>query len=88
MNRVVGKRGKSEYPPMSNAFIASKRQIAARLAVQVLAHHEPYRVSWVFFSPSSTNPNIYIGSRYIEVAPEDVIWANLAMNHYEQKVHF
>ena len=29
-----------------------------------------------------------IGNRYIEVAPEDVIWANLGMNPYEQKVHF
>lgn len=28
----------------------------------------------------------FIGNRYIEVAPEDVIWSNLGMNPYEQKV--
>lgn len=31
---------------------------------------------------------VLLGNRYIEVAPEDVIWANLGMNPYEQKVHF
>ena len=31
---------------------------------------------------------VFLGNRYIEVAPEDVIWANLGMNPYEQKVHF
>lgn len=42
--RVVG--GKTgEYPPMNSAFITFDRQIAAHLAVQVLAHHEPYRMS-------------------------------------------
>ena len=30
---------------------------------------------------------VLLGNRYIEVAPEDVIWANLGMNPYEQKVH-
>ena len=37
----------------------------------------------------STDANFifYIGNRYIEVSPEDVIWANLGMNPYEQKVH-
>ena len=87
MNRVVGKGGKSEYPPINSAFITFERQIAAHLAVQVLAHHEPYIMSWVFFL-FRLQILIYIGSRYIEVAPEDVMWANLAMNPYEQKVHF
>ncbi|KAF8814727.1 DUF221-domain-containing protein [Phlegmacium glaucopus] len=66
--RVVGKTG--DYPPMNSAFITFEKQIAAHLAVQVLAHHEPYRMS----------------NRYIEVAPDDVIWANLGMNPYEQKI--
>jgi hypothetical protein len=69
--RVVGSGGKDgDYPPMNSAFVTFERQIAAHLAVQVLAHHEPYRMS----------------NRYIEVAPEDVIWANLGMNPYEQKI--
>jgi hypothetical protein len=44
--RVVGNGGKDgEYPPMNSAFVTFERQIAAHLAVQVLAHHEPYRMS-------------------------------------------
>jgi calcium permeable stress-gated cation channel len=48
------------------------KQIAAHMAAQTLTHHEPYRMS---------------GSlKYIEVAPEDVIWNNLVMNPYERRV--
>jgi hypothetical protein len=68
--KIVGGGKGGEYPPVSSAFITFERQIAAHLAVQVLAHHEPYRMS----------------NRYIEVAPEDVIWSNLGMNSYEQKI--
>ncbi|KDR80141.1 hypothetical protein GALMADRAFT_153825 [Galerina marginata CBS 339.88] len=69
--RVVGPGGlEGEYPPLNSAFVTFNKQISAHLAVQVLAHHEPYRMS----------------NRYIEVAPNDVIWANLGMNPYEQKV--
>ncbi len=60
------------YPPLNSAFITFNRQIAAHLGIQVLLHHEPYRMS----------------GRYTEVAPDDVIWANLGMNPYEMKVHF
>jgi hypothetical protein len=28
----------------------------------------------------------FLGNRYVEVAPVDVIWSNLGMNPYEQKV--
>ncbi|KAK0474157.1 hypothetical protein IW261DRAFT_1341695 [Armillaria novae-zelandiae] len=58
------------YPPLNSAFITFNRQIAAHLGMQVLLHHEPYRMS----------------GRYTEVAPDDVIWANLGMNPYEMKV--
>ncbi|KAF9477955.1 DUF221-domain-containing protein [Pholiota conissans] len=69
--RVVGAGGPDgEYPPLSSAFVTFNRQISAHLAVQVLTHHEPYRMS----------------NKYIEVAPADVIWANLALNPYEQKI--
>ncbi|KAF8962613.1 hypothetical protein BDZ97DRAFT_1824617 [Flammula alnicola] len=70
--RVVGGGGgkEGEYPPMNSAFVTFERQIAAHLAVQVLAHHEPYRMS----------------NKYVEVAPVDVIWANLGLNPYEQKI--
>ena len=36
-----------EYPPLNSAFVTFERQISAHLAVQVLSHHEPYRMSWV-----------------------------------------
>lgn len=42
--RVVGGKD-GEYPPLNSAFITFERQIAAHLAVQALAHHEPYRMS-------------------------------------------
>ena len=42
--RVVGGKD-GDYPPMNSAFVTFERQIAAHLAVQVLAHHEPYRMS-------------------------------------------
>ena len=44
-NRVVRSGRRGEYPPMNSAFITFEKQIAAHLAVQVLAHHEPYRMS-------------------------------------------
>jgi hypothetical protein len=60
------------YPPANGAFILFNKQIAAHMAAQTLTHHEPYRMS---------------GSlKYIEVAPEDVIWKNLVMNPYERRV--
>jgi len=58
------------YPPLNSAFVTFNKQIAAHMASQVLAHHEPYRMS----------------GRYVEVSPEDVIWANLGLNLYEQQV--
>ena len=66
--RVIGAEG--DYPTMNSAFVMFNRQIAAHLAVQVLAHHEPYRMS----------------KRYIEVSPSDVIWSNLNLNPYESKI--
>ncbi|XP_006463455.1 hypothetical protein AGABI2DRAFT_225252 [Agaricus bisporus var. bisporus H97] len=62
--------GDSKYPPFNSAFVTFHKQIAAHLAVRVLTHHEPY---------SMTN-------KYNEVSPQDVIWANLNMNPYEQKI--
>ena len=60
------------YPPANGAFILFNKQLAAHLAAQTLAHHDPYRMSG--------------SSKYIEVAPGDVIWDNLVMNPYERRV--
>jgi hypothetical protein len=67
---LKGGNGEEKYPALNSAFITFNRQIAAHLAVQALAHHMPYTMS----------------SRYIEVAPSDVIHANLNLNPYEQKI--
>lgn len=34
-----------KYPPLNSVFVQFNKQIAAQLATQVLAHHEPYRIS-------------------------------------------
>ncbi|KAG6831418.1 hypothetical protein H0H87_005239 [Tephrocybe sp. NHM501043] len=64
------KKEAKSYPPINSAFITFNNQVAAHLAQQSLTHHEPYRMS----------------GKFVEVAPEDVIWANLSMNPYEQKI--
>ncbi|KAI0064338.1 DUF221-domain-containing protein [Artomyces pyxidatus] len=60
------------YPPANGAFVLFNRQIAAHLAVQSLTHHDPYRMGEA--------------SKYVEIAPEDIIWDNLGMNPYERRV--
>lgn len=69
---LLSSKGNKEYPPLNSAFITFNRQISAHLAMQALTHHEPYRMS----------------GRYIEVAPDDIIWDNLGLNPYEIKVRF
>ncbi|KII90959.1 hypothetical protein PLICRDRAFT_158404 [Plicaturopsis crispa FD-325 SS-3] len=59
-----------DYPPSSSAFITFYQQTSAHLACQALAHHEPYNMS----------------SRHVGIAPEDVVWSNLALNPYQQKM--
>ncbi|KAH6909033.1 hypothetical protein BKA70DRAFT_1476449 [Coprinopsis sp. MPI-PUGE-AT-0042] len=67
---VTGKGGPDEYAPLSSAFVTFNKQISAHLALQALPHHKPYRM----------------GARYVEIAPSDVIWSNLGLNPYEQKI--
>ena len=66
--KAVGKQ--KTYPAFNSAFITFHQQIAAHVALQVLAHHEPYRMA----------------GRWGEMSPQDVIWENLGMKTYEQKV--
>lgn len=87
-NKTNDKDARKSYPPMNSAFVTFNRQIAAHLAMQVLAHHEPYRMSMWFFAVCFFTFSTLgsTGSKYVEVSPEDVIWANLGLNPYEQKV--
>lgn len=61
---------KDYYPPLSSAFVHFNKQIAAHMAFQCLAHNRPYRMA----------------ERYIEQAPENVIWKNLSLNPYEARI--
>jgi hypothetical protein len=40
----LGNKVEGSYPAMNSAFVTFNKQISAHLAVQVLAHHEPYRM--------------------------------------------
>jgi len=60
------------YLPANAAFILFNKQIAAHIAAQTLIHNEPYVMS--------------ASQKYIEVAPEDVIWENLTMNNYDRNI--
>lgn len=59
-----------KYPPLNSVFILFNQQIGAHLAAQSLTHNEPYRMT----------------GKFTEVAPADVIWNNLSMNPYEQRI--
>ncbi|KIJ61898.1 hypothetical protein HYDPIDRAFT_176850 [Hydnomerulius pinastri MD-312] len=63
-------RPQQNYPPLNSAFVTFNQQISAHMAYRTLAHHEPYRMA----------------DRYLEVAPEDVLWGNLGMNPYEKRI--
>ncbi|CED82447.1 Uncharacterized conserved protein [Phaffia rhodozyma] len=58
------------YAPMNSAFVLFNQQIGAHMAVQSVTHNQPYTMN----------------GRYIETAPEDVIWSNLSMNPYEANI--
>ncbi|PKI85516.1 hypothetical protein MVES1_000346 [Malassezia vespertilionis] len=58
------------FPPQSSAFLMFNTQLSAHLAANSIACHEPYRMA----------------NRYVEMNPEDVIWSNLNLNPYEQKI--
>ena len=68
----IGASKGPKYPPLNGAFILFNKQIAAHMAAQCLTHHEPYRMS--------------ASLKYIEVAPDDVIWDNLTRNPYGRRV--
>ncbi|KAF9239859.1 hypothetical protein BU15DRAFT_87863 [Melanogaster broomeanus] len=70
VNKDAKVDAKETYPPLSSAFVTFNQQISAHMAYRMLAHHEPYRMS----------------DRFLEVAPDDVLWSNLGMNPYEKRV--
>ena len=55
------------YPVMKAAFIQFNNQVAAHMACQAAAHHLPKQMT----------------PRTVEIAPQDVIWDNMAINWWD-----
>jgi hypothetical protein len=63
-------QGEQTYPPLNSAFILFNSPIAAHVAALLLAHHERYRMA----------------KKYVDVAPEDVVWDNLGLDPRDTQV--
>jgi len=59
-----------DYQPVNAAFIEFNNLMAAHLFAQSLAHHTPLKMN----------------GKWLDVASEDVIWANLNMNPLQQRI--
>lgn len=59
-----------KYPLMNSAFIQFNHQVAAHMACQSAAHHLPQQMS----------------PRIVEIAPDDVIWDNMAIRWWESYI--
>jgi calcium permeable stress-gated cation channel len=59
-----------KFPAMNSAFIQFNTQLAAHMACQSVASHKP----------------MYLTPRYIETAPEDVVWDNMQLVWWQRLV--
>jgi calcium permeable stress-gated cation channel len=60
----------SQFAPMNSAFIQFNTQLAAHMACQSVASH---RV-------------MYMSPRYLETAPEDVVWGNMQLSLWQRLI--
>ncbi|CAF1438391.1 unnamed protein product [Adineta steineri] len=60
----------NKYKPINSAFIQFNTQIAAHMAVQSVAASIPLAMT----------------PRYIDVKPLNIVWSNLKLTYYEQKI--
>lgn len=68
---INARRGEEkDYKPANAAFLLFKTQVGCHMAMGMVPHHEPYKMS----------------RRYIEAHPNAVVWSNLSMNPYAQKI--
>jgi calcium permeable stress-gated cation channel len=58
------------YEPMNSAFIQFNTQLAAHMACQSVTSHKP----------------LYMTPRYIETAPEDVVWENMQLVWWQRLI--
>ena len=59
-----------QFPLMYSAFIQFNNQIAAHMACQSVSHHVPNQMS----------------SRFVEIAPGDIIWDNMSIRWWESYI--
>lgn len=68
---IARKQARPErYEPMNSAFIQFNTQLAAHMACQAVASHKA----------------MYMTPRYIETAPEDVVWENLQLVWWQRLI--
>ncbi|PWN30272.1 DUF221-domain-containing protein [Jaminaea rosea] len=68
---LASRRGdETDYTPANAAFLLFRTQVGCHMAKNMTVHHEPYKMA----------------RRYIEAHPDAVIWPNLSMNPYAQKI--
>ncbi|CAO1630799.1 unnamed protein product [Parajaminaea phylloscopi] len=72
LNKELDERrgDETDYKPANAAFLLFRTQVGCHMAKGITAHHQPYKMA----------------RRYIEAHPDAVIWPNLGMNPYAQKV--
>ncbi|KAG0149122.1 hypothetical protein CROQUDRAFT_74529 [Cronartium quercuum f. sp. fusiforme G11] len=59
-----------DHPPHNSAFIEFNDRLAAQIFSQIVLHQQPLRMA----------------KRYVDAAPEDIIWDNLNINPYDERV--
>lgn len=70
-NEIAERRhNESEYKPANAAFLLFRTQVGCHMAKGITAHHEPYKMA----------------RRYVDAHPDSLIWPNLSMNPYAQKI--
>ncbi|KAF8586259.1 DUF221-domain-containing protein [Ramaria rubella] len=74
LNTAIGilRRRTSESKPLGSAFVQCNLQLGAHVLAQCVSYHEPMKMSY----------------KWIQVAPKDVIWANIDDGVYETRVRY
>lgn len=67
-----GKQQLGERKPLGSAFVECNLQIGAHVLAQCVSYHEP----------------LFMGDKYIEVSPKDMIWSNLDDGAYEMRARY
>jgi hypothetical protein len=87
-----GENGSEKYPTESAAFIQFHTQMAAHMFAQYVHFLVRFslRLSLITSSRRCLNHHapLRMSTRWLEVGEEDVIWANLNINPYQQRLRY